>query len=182
MKGLTKERKRDILNGTGENFFSPSKSLLNMPAKGERLQAIIEYLPKRDQRPERGQRPQVYQNDARTRGQPQRHLLVGLLCLSTAADKLKVSGAAYRNIEKLCVMLPRIFYNHAGRRWVLDATGCIYKRMRRKTKHPRQTRQAPQRKGEKLLTQLSELQALFTALDPQPAAGEEILSFRRRSA
>ena len=51
--------------------------------------------------------------------------------------------------------------------------------MRRKTKKPRQT---PQRKGEMLLTQLSELKTLFSELDPQTAAGEEILSFRRRSA
>lgn len=54
--------------------------------------------------------------------------------------------------------------------------------MRRKTKKPRQPRQTPQRKGEMLLTQLSELKTLFSELDPQTAAGEEILSFRRRSA
>ena len=52
--------------------------------------------------------------------------------------------------------------------------------MKRKKCEPRQ--QAPQRKGEMLLTQLSELKTLFAQLDPHPAAGEDMFSFRRRSA
>ncbi len=56
--------------------------------------------------------------------------------------------------------------------------------MKRKTREPRQQprHDQQQRRGEKLLTQLSELKTLFAELDPQPAAGEDIFSFRRRSA
>ena len=52
--------------------------------------------------------------------------------------------------------------------------------MKRKRREPRQ--QPQPRKGEKLLLQLAELDNLFSELAPQPAAGEDILSFRRRSA
>ena len=45
---------------TGEPLLYSPKSLLNMPATGERLQAKIKYLPKRDQRPKWGQCPQVF--------------------------------------------------------------------------------------------------------------------------
>ena len=56
--------------------------------------------------------------------------------------------------------------------------------MKRKKSKPRQQPRPDlrQRKGEKLLTQLSELKTLFAELDPQPAAGEDIFSFGRRSA
>lgn len=52
--------------------------------------------------------------------------------------------------------------------------------MKRKRREPRQ--QPQPRKGEKLLMQLAELDTLFLELAPRPAAGEDNLSFRRRSA
>lgn len=45
------ERKRIKCALPGPMLCKTPKSLLNMPAKGERLQAITKYLPKRDQRP-----------------------------------------------------------------------------------------------------------------------------------
>ena len=68
--GLTEGTKKDKMRFTGEPRPRTPKSLLNMPAKGERLQAIIEYLPKRDQRPERGQCPQVYRKAETTKTNP----------------------------------------------------------------------------------------------------------------
>lgn len=53
---------------------------------------------------------------------------------------------------------------------------------RKKRDHRQQTQRPRQRKGEKLLMQLAELDTLSLELAPRPAAGEDILSFRRRSA